>query len=522
MIWLPRAFSWKSWLFYFTLFWKANSNRLSIRREFGGESSSRSRSIRLVRLLRVLGRLYIFRPDGGWDTGVESRPLYRTRGGTGLLLSHISLVCHSLLFCYLLSSVGGYSIHGPFIQLRYADTAEGCGLQFAVMSADVSRSDRPKWTGKYVLSWISKMRSYCDEVVKTDIKSEKDVETGSTVAEYDVSAALIFDYKRSVQKAVTNAEYNRISNKIYNRLNYSFGEEITLLASVSEGDGRGAVEKILGTLGSEQHQLGALDAEMRANSDSLQSREHFDHYENIFGRIVKEWRLIVKKSAVQAIKDQKQAEGTLRMYVMNAIKDVFPDVWRDAMKLGNVDSYYTILKNCRNINLVLGSNSVRPTTHFNHSKGKGSANWGGKGGGYYGGKGKGDSGKGKGKGSSGHNAWDHNKQDWKRCDNCEAADYYHRHCAKADGVYENRLQEALQAKREEASFRKGKGKGQWGKGQYSGKGYHSGYEYQNGYNQNGFGSERNDRNDGYRDQSYRQNDYFERHGNVNSDLERTA
>ena len=96
--------------------------------------------------------------------------LYTGRGEEqGCSYRMLSLVCHSLLFCYLLSSVGGYSIHGPFIQLRYADTAEGCGLQFVVMSTDVSRSDRPKWTGKYVLSWISKMRSYCDEVVKTDI-----------------------------------------------------------------------------------------------------------------------------------------------------------------------------------------------------------------------------------------------------------------------------------------------------------------------------------------------------------------
>jgi len=221
------------------------------------------------------------------------------------------------------------------------------------MSSDVSRSDRPKWTGKFVLSWISKMRSYCDEVVKTDVTSKKDANTGSAVTEYDVSASLVFDYKRGAQQAVSNAEYNKISNKVYNRLNYSFGEEITLLASVAEGDGRGAIEKIVGTLGTEQHQLGALDAEMRANSDSLQSRDHFDHYENTFGRIVKEWRLITQRSTVQAIKDQKQAEGTLRMYVMNAIKEVFPDVWRDAMKIGNDDNYYTILKNCRNINNVL-------------------------------------------------------------------------------------------------------------------------------------------------------------------------
>jgi hypothetical protein len=295
---------------------------------------------------------------------------------------------HSLLFCYILSSVGWDSIYGGCVQLRYADTAEGFGPQFVVMSSDVSRSDRPKWTGKFVLSWISKMRSYCDEVVKTDVTSKKDANTGSAVTEYDVSASLVFDYKRGAQQAVSNAEYNKISNKVYNRLNYSFGEEITLLASVAEGDGRGAIEKIVGTLGTEQHQLGALDAEMRANSDSLQSRDHFDHYENTFGRIVKEWRLITQRSTVQGIKDQKQAEGTLRMYVMNAIKEVFPDVWRDAMKIGNDDNYYTVLKNCRNINNVLGSNSVRPTTHFNHSKGKGSggkgySNWGGKGGGWW-------------------------------------------------------------------------------------------------------------------------------------------
>jgi hypothetical protein len=150
----------------------------------------------------------------------------------------------------MLSSVGWDSIYGSCVlQLRYADTAEGFGLQFVVMSPDVSRSDRPKCSGKYVLSWISKMRSYCDEVVKTDITSEKDVDSGATVTEYDVPAALVFDYKRSAQKAVSNAEYNKISNKVYNRLNCSFGEEITLLASVGEGDGRGSIEKIVGTLG---------------------------------------------------------------------------------------------------------------------------------------------------------------------------------------------------------------------------------------------------------------------------------
>ena len=128
---------------------------------------------------------------------------------------------HSLLFCYILSSVGWDSIYGGCVQLRYADTAEGFGLQFVVMSPDVSRSDRPKWTGKYVLSWISKMRSYCGEVAKTDVTSEKDVDSGATVTEYDASAALVFGYKRSAQKAASNAEYNKISNKVYNRLNYS-------------------------------------------------------------------------------------------------------------------------------------------------------------------------------------------------------------------------------------------------------------------------------------------------------------
>ena len=30
-----------------------------------------------------------------------------------------------------------------------------------------------------MLSWISKMRSYCGEVAKTDVTSEKDVDSGA-------------------------------------------------------------------------------------------------------------------------------------------------------------------------------------------------------------------------------------------------------------------------------------------------------------------------------------------------------
>jgi len=56
-----------------------------------------------------------------------------------VVIACIRLCVISLLLCYLLSSVGGYFICGPFVQLRYADTAEGYGLQFVVMSTDVSR-----------------------------------------------------------------------------------------------------------------------------------------------------------------------------------------------------------------------------------------------------------------------------------------------------------------------------------------------------------------------------------------------
>ena len=434
------------------------------------------------------------------------------------------LFCDVLLSCVSLNKVLGSvcaGSHPVYSGSAGLGSLKVSGQQFvASIMADVKSSDRPTWTGKFVLSWISRMRSYCDEVVRTGIKSKKSADTGGAIEEYEVSAALVFDHTKSSQKAVSNEEYKKISNKVYNRLNYSFKESETLMASVAEGDGRAAVEKIIGTLGSEQHQLGALDGELKNNLKALQSREQFASFENTFGRIVKEWRLVIKRSNDDDIKEQKQSEGALRRYVMTAIQEVFPDVWRDAMKLGNTDTYFTILKNCTNINMALGGGSVRPTTHLNqvpsggyreenrHGNPRSYESWGGKGTGYPKG-GKGGYGKGKGGKGSGHNTWDFNKNDWRRCDNCNATDHYRRFCAKPGGPFEGRLQEAIVAKRAEVESRSygrekgGKGKGSYGKGNYGGKGYYS------GYNDSGYQSQFN-RNDYYRDQSG--NDFSEQHG----------
>ena len=157
--------------------------------------------------------------------------------------------------------------------------------------SDVRRSDRPKWTGKCVLSYISKMRSYCDEMIITDIVSQKSA-GGREKDEYKVSSSIVFDFTMAQQKAVSDQEYKAISNKVYNRLNFSCEDDVNLLASIKEGDGRAALEKMMGTLGTEQHQIGALTKELNEVKSKLGSMASFPEFENNLGRIIKERRLI--------------------------------------------------------------------------------------------------------------------------------------------------------------------------------------------------------------------------------------
>ena len=350
--------------------------------------------------------------------------------------------------------------------------------------SDVRRSDRPKWTGKFVLSYISKMRSYCDEMITTDIVSTKNV-GNRNVEEYKVSSSIVFDYKMNQQQAVSNQEYKTISNKVYNRLNFSCEDDVNILASINEGDGRAAIEKMMGTLGTEQHQISALTKELSEVKSKLSSMASFADFENQLGRIIKEWRLITSKTTVESIKEQSLKSGFLRTFVMDAIKDVFQDVWRDAMKITNDESWATIMKNCKNISMALGD-SVRPTSHANSyadslSRRSNYNGFGGKGGGKGNGyNGSGGKGKGKGggfnnseRGERGKNPWNERKNDYFRCSGCNSDGHFFKFCAQPGGPYEGRLEEAIRDKKlflaQRDAQRKGKGKGymSYGKGQWS-------------------------------------------------------
>ena len=48
-----------------------------------------------------------------------------------------------------------------------------------------ARDDAPVWTGKYVLSYLSRVRSYLSEHVSTGLKSTKDL-AGTDVEEYEL------------------------------------------------------------------------------------------------------------------------------------------------------------------------------------------------------------------------------------------------------------------------------------------------------------------------------------------------
>ena len=123
-----------------------------------------------------------------------------------------------------------------------------------------ARDDAPVWTGKYVLSYLSRVRSYLSEHVTTGLKSSKSLD-GSDVEEYELGLDVVFDLDEETATAngmCTSAQYAKLSKKTFNRLNAKLAAGTTIFADVEDDDGRAAILKMKGTLGNAQNQLQVL------------------------------------------------------------------------------------------------------------------------------------------------------------------------------------------------------------------------------------------------------------------------
>ena len=145
---------------------------------------------------------------------------------------------------------------------------------------------------------------------------------------------------------------------------------------------------------------------------------------------------------------------------MEKIRMVFPEVYRDASKPRNDDSYEDIMIQCKNL-AVIGARTVQPTSHVSvgsdpydwTSSYQGGMDYGGKGSypqSYFG---KGSFGKGgapKGKGGFG-------KGDRPSCSNCGQSGHKVEFCAQAGGRFQGNLHGAMEASRAARALARGKG-----------------------------------------------------------------
>jgi hypothetical protein len=322
-------------------------------------------------------------------------------------------------------------------------------------------SDKPKWTGNHPLSYVSKLRSYCDEMVKTGIYSRLSVH-GRPVNRYQVSVTIVFDMtsdQATRDGMIDRDEYKAIAKKVYNRINFSMPEGGQLLSSIRQDDGRGALMKLTEKLGDETNQLTMLEAELTALN--LISQSGFFDFENSFGGIVREWQLLCRNTRSRSIARERLTSGRLRRTIMEKIRMVFPEVYRDASKPRNRDTYQDIMVQCKNL-AVLSARTVQPTSHASvgsdpydwTSSYQGGLGYDGKGS-YpqsYFGKGsfsKGGAPKGKGGYSKGSRV---------SCSNCGTTGHRVEYCAQPGGKFQGDLHGAMNASRAARGVAK-KGKG---------------------------------------------------------------
>ena len=330
-------------------------------------------------------------------------------------------------------------------------------------------SDAPVWTGKFVLSFLSRTRSYLSEHVTTGLKSKKNL-AGEAVTQYELGLDIVFDMDMDTATAndmCTEEQYRMLSKKTFNRLNAKLAAGTTIFADVADDDGRAAILKMKGTLGNDQNQLQVLHDSL--DELKLTSIHDYLSFEEEMGRIIKEWGLIIAASVDDVIKEQKRTDGANRQVLMTKIQMVFADIHRDASRIGSTETFESIKMQCRN-QAMLTKSKARPVSHFNRGHyGRGYSNQNV----MYNQDGNGGSnddprGPRVGKNGGFGNPYDRSGKQ-KQCDICGKTNHMKRYCAGKGGPFEGNIEAAMEQKRQDILSGAIKGKG--GKGFYN----HSGY-----------------------------------------------
>jgi hypothetical protein len=336
-------------------------------------------------------------------------------------------------------------------------------------------SDAPVWTGKFVLSFLSRTRSYLSEHVSTGLKSKKNL-AGETVTQYELGLDVVFDMdmdQATANEMCTEEQYKLLSKKTFNRLNAKLAAGTTIFADVADDDGRAAILKMKGTLGNDQNQLQVLHDSL--DELKLTSIHDYLSFEEEMGRIIKEWGLIVAASADGVIREQKRTDGANRQVLMTKIQMVFSDIHRDASRIGSTETFETIKMQCRN-QAMLTKSKARPVSHFNRGHyGRGYSNQNV----MYNQDGNGGSnhdprGPRVGKNGGFGNPYDRSGKQ-KQCDICGKTNHMKRYCAGKGGPYEGNIEAAMEQKRQDILSGAIRGKGSYKGSGYGRKGKGSGY-----------------------------------------------
>ena len=330
-------------------------------------------------------------------------------------------------------------------------------------------SDAPVWTGKFVLSFLSRTRSYLSEHVTTGLKSKKNL-AGEAVTQYELGLDIVFDMDMDTATAndmCTEEQYRMLSKKTFNRLNAKLAAGTTIFADVADDDGRAAILKMKGTLGNDQNQLQVLHDSL--DELKLTSIHDYLSFEEEMGRIIKEWGLIIAASTDDVIKEQKRTDGANRQVLMTKIQMVFADIHRDASRIGSTETFESIKMQCRN-QAMLTKSKARPVSHFNRGHyGRGYSNqnvmYNQDG---HDGSNQDPRGQRVGKNGGFGNPYDRSGKQ-KQCDICGKTNHMKRYCAGKGGPFEGNIEAAMEQKRQDILSGAIKGKG--GKGFYN----HSGY-----------------------------------------------
>ena len=304
----------------------------------------------------------------------------------------------------------------------------------------------PVWIDKDAYSFVDKMKNYIGDQHSGVWHDWDEAGEGPYDEDFEVGLDVVFNYTEDMAynslMQLPRWKYQELSKKVYRKMYYAMAKYDSMaLDDVDDGDGRGAIENVLGTAGTWEQQLQVMEANLEALV--ITSKADYIPFSKKFGRIRKEWQKLSEKTPAMGLED-KLGKGRQKRLFLQKIKDIFPGIWRDAKRAGNTDTLASMHRICMELARDAKS-STTPVSHMTTTATTATSGPPGGGGGGGGNDGGGNDGGGAGatteklllKIAELEAKMDHSSKPGIVCHNCNKVGHVQRYCANKGGPFEH-------------------------------------------------------------------------------------